>query len=133
MPNFDWMTGAAVRYHLVCLGCNRGRGHVEIEVQTSPSAEQIVLTCKTCGHLGTITTFNFDFTRPSGVTASDHARGIAEIMQVWMADHPQPVVDALGAIVRRAETHRPATFDLDPHFGVQVCVCGRIGCKDPGH
>ncbi len=104
MPNIGFPSIAFARYHLECPLCKKDKGTVSI---TEPDGEHINLECKTCGNLGTITEFAWDWATPSGITLRDHGRDAAELLTIWLHDNPPSAVTQLGAVARRAEAEDP--------------------------
>lgn len=104
----NWSEYAAVahaRYALECPLCNKAKGQVLIterrHTQTSFGGF-LHVECKDCGPLGQ-TEIEWDWASPAGTRLSDHGRDAAEVLTVWLMDHPPPAVDQLAAIARRAE------------------------------
>ncbi len=93
------------RYHLECPLCNRAKGQVLItEQDRAPNGMggYLRMECKTCGPLGQ-TEIEWDWAVPAGTRISEHGRDAAEMLTVWLVDHPPPAVDQLAAVARRAE------------------------------
>jgi len=91
------------RYALECPLCNKARGQVLIteRCQTANSYGGLLhMECKTCGELGQ-TEIAWDWAVPAGTRMSEHGRDAAEILTVWLMDHPPSAVVQLAAIARR--------------------------------